>query len=337
MGFTIKVGISNSTDSNGQIQSTYKNKNNTACIFAGDTKLASDPIAEKRNEAQKIALKVVQNAWNNDLSVEAGIEMRRNHAKEMEITMNDARKEIDILNSRADELKQMNGVADDSKEQIDLELLKKQQSSFQPNSTVQLTEEEVKQLNIIEKQPLTEYQKQALNYNADTFIFEKTIREAAKLKSDDLRDIEAIQLERLKTHPMVDAQKSADSVIEAANNQIVDMLIDESKDNMDGKTEENDKKIKENEDQKQQEDKLETIKEQHIMEEAIAVGTKEAVEEAKAGVDNNDSTNMDLNNMIDISQAYTLSGGVQKSLADIKVSMKLLDADLKGIQVDEIV
>ncbi|MGB4659101.1 MAG: HD-GYP domain protein [Mobilitalea sp.] len=337
MGLTIKADIGITTNGNGQIQSSEKSKNNVASIFVGNTNFASDQIDEKRKEAQKKAMKVVQDAWNNDKSIDAGIEKRKNHAKEMETTMGDAKKQIAALKGKADELKQMNGVTDDFKEQIDLELLKKRQASLQPNATVRLTEDEVKQLKIIDEQPVTEYQKQALKYNEDTFVFEKTIRDAEKQRNDDLRDIEAIKQERLKTHPMVDAQKSADSIMNAVKDQIVDMLIEESKDSIDEKTEDNEEKIKENEEDKQKEDELEAIKDQHIMEEAIAVGTKEAVEEAKAEVDNNDATNLDLNNMIDIAQAYTQTSGVQKSLAEIKVNMKLLDADLKGIQVDETV
>ena len=39
--------------------------------------------------------------------------------------------------------------------------------------------------------------------------------------------------------------------------------------------------------------------------------------------------------MIDIAKVYKQSGDVQQSLGDIKDSMKLLEADLKGIKVDE--
>ena len=47
------------------------------------------------------------------------------------------------------------------------------------------------------------------------------------------RTIGAIQLERLKHQEMVKAQKKADEVMEAANDEIFGMLVDEAKDHVD--------------------------------------------------------------------------------------------------------
>ena len=42
-----------------------------------------------------------------------------------------------------------------------------------------------------------------------------------------------------------------------------------------------------------------------------------------------------MDNIMDIAQNYQNSGDVQQGLDDIKNSMKLLEADLKGVKVDQ--
>ena len=59
------------------------------------------------------------------------------------------------------------------------------------------------------------------------------------------------------------------------------------------------------------------------------------MEDAKREVKRNNEPEIDMDDMIDIAKGYKNPEEVQKGLADIKNNMKILEADLKGIKIDE--
>lgn len=304
-------------------------------IFAGDLNLM-DPIEQKRKQAQKQALKLIQDAWANEQAIDESVQERKNHYKEMMELKEEAQNQVDDIDSRKEELKEIYGIAEDSEEQNDLELLEKRQDYQNGLSDSRLTEEEMERLKEIDKKPLTEYQKRALEYNDLSAKFKKELENAKKSIADDAADMRSIAIERLKSHPMVDAQKSADKIMEAASKEIVGMLAEEAKENIDEKNEEEKEKAEETSQKKEEkEQQIEAQKEKIAIQEALIEGTKEAVEEAKREVERNRMPEIDMEDMVDIANVYKQSGSVQQGLDDIKNSMKLLEADLKGIQVDE--
>ena len=112
--------------------------------------------------------------------------------------------------------------------------------------------------------------------------------------------------------------------------------MEEAKNNVDEKQEEEEKKQEEQKKEKEEEEaRLDEIKEKRAIQEALIEGTKEAAEEAKRKVEQNNQPEMDMDNIMDIAQNYQSSGDVQQGLDDIKNSMKLLEADLKGVKVDQ--
>jgi hypothetical protein len=143
--------------------------------------------------------------------------------------------------------------------------------------------------------PLTEYQKTALRYDAMEEIWKQRVEEAQNGITSETRTITAINVARLKTHPMVDAQKEAAAIIEEASKEVIGIIVQQTKENVD---EEQEKKIEEA--QKQQEaanqakDKKSNPVEEEILQEQLL---------------------MDL-----------------KSIAD---KQKMLEEDIKGIVVDE--
>ena len=168
--------------------------------------------------------------------------------------------------------------------------------------------------------------------------FRKDIEDANKQMRDDVSDVKQIRLERLKTHPMVDAEKEADSILDAANDDIKGMLVEDAVDNIDKKQEENEEKAKDASDEKKEkEEQLEAAEEKRAVQEALILRTKEAIEEAKSVQKRNEAPDMEMEDMIDLTKITTSGSGkdVKQSLDDIKSSMKVLEADLKGIKVDQ--
>ena len=320
----------------GTVKQVKTNDETGKSIFAGDLNLMEDPIEQKRKEAQKKALKIVQDAWANAQAIDESVQKRKTHYEEMKKLRGEAQEQVNTIKKSKEELKEIYGIADDSEEQKDLELLEKRQDFQNGFINERLTDEELERLKKIDANPLTEYQQRALEYNDASAKFRKDVEEAKRGMADDAGDIRSIMIERLKSHPMVDARKSADAIMEAAGKEIVGMLMEEAKEKLDEKAQEEEEKAEEKKEEiEEQEEQVESLREKIASQEAMIAGTKEAVEEAKREVENNNEPEIDMEGMIDIAKVYKQSGDVQQSLGDIKDSMKLLEADLKGIKVDE--
>ena len=77
------------------------------------------------------------------------------------------------------------------------------------------------------------------------------------------------------------------------------------------------------------------MKLERAIERAMIEGTDEAVEEAERIKRQNDSPDIQMTDMVDLSDGADMKKSVDQNLGDIKSSMKVLEADLKGIKVDE--
>lgn len=337
MNLTIHANASGNVD-NGTIFSSNSGEvqKNRKTFFAGDTNLANDPVAQKRKEAQEKAWKVVKNAWDNDDSVDKSIQSRKDHYSEMEQKKIAAEKELTVIGKEEASLKEDYGVSDDSPEQKDLELLKKRQDIENGVLHESLTQEEAERIAEIEENGLTEYQKRALEWNDRAGKFRKEVSDCERQMKDAVSDIKSIEQERLKSNPMLDAKKAADAIIDAANQEIIGMLVEEAKEHIDEKIEEAEEKAKEKAEEKEEkEEQLEEIQEMRALQQAVIEGTKEAVEEAEAKRRENDAPDIELTDIMELAKPTGQTEDVQKSLTDIKNSMNLLEADLKGIKVDE--
>ncbi len=317
----------------GKKQNTTSSKN----IFAGNLNLMDDPIAKKRKEAQQKALKMVQDAWGSDQTVEDSIQERRDSYEKMKQLREENYSVIQDLEGNKEALREEYGVDPDSQEQQDLKLLEKMQNQ-QGGLEETFTDEEQERLSEIMKNPLTDYQKEALKLNGQEIKFKKDIQSEEAQMRKDMADIRSINLEKLKSDPMVEAQKSAEDILAAASDEIVGMLKDQAVDHMDEEMEEKKEEVKEAAEKKEEkEEQKEAIEEKRAIQEAMIAKTKEAVEKAEAAKKKHDMPDVSIGETIDIAQPGTQTQDVQKMLNDLKNSMNLLEADLKGIQVDEVV
>lgn len=337
MNLTIQANASKNTEEN----TIFVNKNTAAqkgktSFFAGDTNLANDPVAQKRKEAQEKAWKVVKQAWDNDNEVDKSIQARKDHYAELEKLREETTRELSGIHDEEAVLKETYGVADDSEEQKDLELLKKRQNIQKRVTNEKLTEDEQARLEEIDKRGLTEYQERALDLNERAGVLQKEITDYNRRMRDDVSDIKQIAIERLKSNPMVDATKAAEDIKEAYNQEIIGMLMQEAKEHVEEKLEEAEEAAKEKaEEKEEEEEQLEDIREIRALQEAVIEGTKEAIERAKVQERRNDAPDIEITDIIELTKPNKQSNEVKQSLDDIKSSMNVLEADLKGIKIDE--
>jgi hypothetical protein len=283
------ITVTNSTEhAAGKKPHNSHKKHATNTIFAGNLSLNQDTITDKKLQSQKQAMKAILDKFNQDHSIDQGLETRREHQKELSADMKLAADQISNISKMKQEAKEAYGITDDSEEQKSLELLEK--SMF---TTEELTEEEMKQLEAMG--PLTEYQKTALRYDAMEEIWKQRVEEAQNGITSETRTITAINVARLKTHPMVDAQKEAAAIIEEASKEVIGIIVQQTKENVD---EEQEKKIEEAQKQQEAADQAKDKKSNPVEEEILQ-----------------EQLLMDL-----------------KSIAD---KQKMLEEDIKGIVVDE--
>lgn len=265
-------------------------------IFGGDLAIANDPVEHRKKEAQEQAWKIVQNAWENDRSVDEMIDSRKEHYGEMEARKREAQEQLSVISDEMEALKEQRQTMDESDYNSMMEELGKQAE-----------------------------------------VWQERMADADKLMRDDMADVRGITKERLKSNPMQEAKGAAEAVMEAANDEIIGMLIGESKEHIDEKLEETKEESKETmEEKEEKEEQLEARRAERAMQEAFIEGTKEAVRRAEALKEKAEAPDMEISEMAELVQGSdSVTKDVGQSLDEIKNEMKLLEADLKGIKVDE--
>ncbi len=337
MSLTIKAfETGNMERASGQGAEQMNAKGAQKSIFGGNLRLANDPIEQRRKEAQEKAWNIVKDAWDNDSAVDEMIQARRNHYAEMQALKEEATAGLADIEEEKEVLRELYDVDENSKEQQDLKLLEKAQNFNSGVSEERLTEDEQKRVAELYQGTLTEYQSRGLELNKRAIEHRKQIEEADKQMRDDTADIHSIKKERLKSNPVLEAQKAAEEVLEAANDEVIGMLMQEAKDHVDEKMEEaKEDAEKATEEKEEQEEQLEEQQLKRAVQEALIEGTKEAVEKAKAMERQMDAPEVSISEMRDMAEGSKAATEVGQGLDEIKSSMKLLEADLKGIKVDE--
>jgi len=299
-----------------EAQKDRKSQSGGQTIFAGNLQgdfSLQERIQLKKEQAQKRALKVINDAWNGDRKIAEEIEDRRTQIEALRQENKDAQGEIFEMDGRIEELRTVYGVEEDSQEQQELELLKKEQESRKPVLGVELTDEEEEQLTQIHKKGLTEYQSRALEMNQVSVDYKETIaRNKLKIMGEN-QEVRSIREERRKVHPMLDAQDEAEDIMGAVRDEIVNMVVEDSKEHLD---EEEEKREEEAEEIKEEKEKQEELVEKREEREDVL---EELMSE------------MPVEQMMDMDQ--TLSE-VKRQIQNILNEMNLAVEDIKGSQVD---
>lgn len=286
-------------------------------IFAGGLRKVIDPIQQKKEQAQKQAMKIVGDTWANDRKIDDDLEARREKVRKYQKEIGTANNELLEIKKNREQLRQDMGIAEDSQEEQDLKLLEKEIDSRKPGSDIRLTDEEREQIKQIKANGLTDYQERSLAMKNSGAFYEAEIAEASQNMRGENGAISAIELERLKKDPMVGAQRTADEIMEQARDQIIGMLMDEAKDHIDEEMEEKKEAAEKAEEKKEEEEeRAEKRDEKKAQEEQFR-------EQIKA------STEL-------MTKSDELLDDVQREMKKILDEMKLLEEDLKGAAVDTV-
>ena len=146
--------------------------------------------------------------------------------------------------------------------------------------------------------------------------------------------------EKNKNHAMVDAQNEAEAIMDAAEKSVVGMVMNDAKDKIDEKAREEQEKAEEKKEEEEKQEKIEAERaEKKAIQEALAEETKDAVQEAEKESRRREGDPLDLTDVLgsDPTQRIENAGNVNAALDELKNKMALIDADLKGIKIDETV
>lgn len=280
-------------------------------LFAGDLNLAQDAIGEKRAKASKEALKTIMDTFGADSKLDHEISDRSAHIDQLDEEIMENYDQIDGIGDRRGELQERYGITAESQEQKDLELYQRRSDAMEDGKPIVFSEEEQQRLAKMDAEGLSEYQSQAMELHKQERFFEGNIEDAKAAQAEDTGVIKGINKARLKVHAMVDSQKAADAIIDAANREVLGMLVDEAKENIDDKMEElqeeADKKAEESEKNEQKTDN-------------------------KGDINNSVSTSDTNKIMNTATQKDILQNEADRLLANKKATVE----DLKGIKVDEL-
>lgn len=310
-----KVGSDNSNLQNRLMQADKKQENRTKIekksVDARELNLQQDTVLSKQIQAQKKALKHILNAFGVEQGISDSINEHIKKAEELTEEANMNLSESKRLERLKSDLKKSYDIADDSMEQKDLELLEKQERIERRESNEELSVEEKKRLS--EMGPLTEYQTAALEYEKAILEFNSRAKDAIDSAINKNRVAEKLKIEQGKLYVQVDAQKAADDIMEQASKEILGMILNEGKDLVDDKIEENKEEV---EKRAEKEAEKERLKEKNEP-------TKEAV------------IGQNVSQLGNIAEADGVINKVQEELRNMVAKQKMLEEDVKGLEVDQ--
>jgi putative Holliday junction resolvase len=132
----------------------------------------------------------------------------------------------------------------------------------------------------------------------------------------------------------------ADEIMDEAERAVVGMVMSDAKDKLDEKLREEQEKAEEKKEEEEKQEKIEAQREEKKeIQEALTEGSREAVQEARERSRQREGNDLDLTDVMgsDPTAMLEKTSNVNAQLDDLKNKMALIDADLKGLKVDETV
>lgn len=250
---------------------------------------------ERRRKKEKQALKIRLNQMASD--VEYSEQIKEHLEKRTEYEHQTVENQAEVKKNqelKAAAMEQYQVSANSKEEKLAQEIAGLR---MKKNAGQKLTKEEEERL--AKTDDLTDYQKSAIQYMEAIDEYGKRANRSRQMASAHQRAAEDMKLELLKVHPMVDANKEAKAIVDAALREEQLGLIGEAKEKYDEKMEE----------QKEQGEKInERSQELH--------GTEETKEQKQ------------MKNLLELAENKELQEAVEEKSI-------LLKEDLKGIEVDE--
>lgn len=300
-------------------------------IFAGDLGVGPDKIQLKRQQAQKQAMKIVGDTFAAEKEIDQSMTDMADRLDALQKEGYEYYKDLDRIAEKRNGLQENYGVTEDSDEHADLELLRKERKANEPGSNVTLDYEETKRLEKIHEKGLTGYQTDMLELDDQQAVKEKNLSETEAQIESIRASLNDTAIERLKSNPMLEAQKEADKLMEAANKEIIGDLMNESKEHIEEKmAEEKEKAEKIAEEKEEQEEKEEAAEERKAEMEQFIEGTKQQAEAKKEEL----PSERDQETMASYNDPNNQETEAAKEIAEILDELKLIQDDIKGAAVD---
>lgn len=276
----------------------------------------NDPIAAKREEAKKKAMKIIGDAFANDRKIDEDLDARSEHIRKLKGVQNESRKAVNEIESDRVALRETYGIETDSAEEKELKLLEKEFRAKQKGSDVFLSKEDAEEITKIKARGLSEYQSRSMEMLDYEKPYLDAIYEAGQGIEEENLTIAAIKRELPKNTAMLKAQDKAEAIEDAASKEIMGMLVDEAKEHIDSEAEENEEKAKEKKEKEEElQEKIDAAKEKRKEQEEL---TENIVESAQ-----------------DLTVATSNINDAQKDIKDMMNKLALVEEDMKGAAVDE--
>ena len=278
-------------------------------------------IEVRRNSAKKQAMKLVSDAWNRDEKSSQNIKNMQQERNDMLAKLNEWNSKLKDIDNQKQTLQVEYGIDPDSQEQKDLELLEKYQNNKNGSSFDSFSKEEIERLKELQKIPLTEYQKKQLELNASKGALDIEIQRGEKALVGMTAAITDATIEQLKSQDMLKAGDAAEAIMDAAGKEIVGMLIEEGKEQID-------------ENQQEEKEKAEKLKEKWEEQEEMIEEAKEKSEEQREILEREtDAEKIELDSSIQ-KQSTNHMTKAQKHIQQLITDHKLMNEDIKGIDID---
>ncbi len=293
-----------------QEKDTQKNGIVYAGNFQGDMPVR-DRIRQKKEQAQREAMKVVQEAWDGDRAIDDDLNERRARIRELNQSTKESQDRIAGFKGQQDKLKEAYGIAGDSQEEQELALLRKRNAAARGGGS--LSEEEMLRCDEIDRRGLSDYQKEQLNLDEHIRTEQEVVDRNERQVLIENAVIRGTKLERLKYHHMEDAQKQAEAIKQAAGQEIMGMLVEDAREHVD-------------EEQEEREEKAEEIKEKKEEQEELIEKRKEDRNELEELMED-----MPVDEMINLAEKQE---EIQQEVQNIMNKMALVEEDIKGVAID---
>lgn len=322
MALSININVNNSDMSIKNSKTGAKN--NVKSISSGNLNNMTDRefnISQKRKSARKQAMKLISDAWDKDNKAAQNIKNMETEKADIAVQNSDLKSKLKDIDKSQKDLQELYGVAPESQEQKDLELLKKYQDNRNGVSNDKFSKEEVDRLKELQNEPLTEYQKKALMINSVKDAIRSQIDKNDLKAMNKTMSINSAKIEQLKSQDMLKASDAADSIIDAAEEDIFGMLVNEGKQNIDDNMKE------------QQEEAKKAEEEKEKKQEQIDEAKKKRQEEKEILENEQQADKLELDTSIKNQTVDHLSEA-QQQVEQIMKKNNLINEDIKGIEID---
>ncbi len=279
-----------------------------------------DRIAQKKEQAQKRALKIVSDMWEGDRKIDQELDKSRRIAEESAETLKDARENLESIEAQKEKVRNYYGIKEGDeelvqrgrREQAARTMAEAYGQEYQPGEDA-LTEQEWSRYQDLESRGFENYERWMTDLGKAEGYYRQTIAQAKGTIEGENSVIRGMRLERLKKDPMVEAQKQAEEVLEAARQDVIGMVQEEAKKHLD-------------EEQEKREEQAEAVEEKKEEMEEILEERREEDEELEELLEE-----MPVQESMDMKQ---VQAEVRQEVQKILGKMNLVAEDIKGSKVD---